>query len=100
MSTVVSAVLFWKSLTGGRSLAHEGHQLLFNPLEGVQVVHEEDVPVARFAGDAHQLAVVGVSKTDGKHDVTFTGTYRENSQPRKNHSVLLGFDLSAPNTDV
>lgn len=67
-------------LTGGCSFAHEGHQLLLDLLEGVQVVHEEDVSVAGLAGDADQLTVVGVSEADGEHDVAF----RDGRQSGKN----------------
>lgn len=64
-------------LTSGGGFADERDQLLFDLLEGVQVVHEEDVSVAGFAGDAHQLAVVGVSEADGEHDVAWwTGRRR------------------------
>lgn len=74
-----AAVLFderWL-LTGRGCFTHKGHQLLFDLLEGVQVVHEEDVSVAGFTGDAHQLTVVGISEAERKHDVTFTGRQRE-----------------------
>lgn len=64
-------------LTGSCSLTHEGHQLLFDLLKGVQVVHEEDVSVAGFTGDAHQLTVVSVSEADSKHNVPFTGRQEE-----------------------
>lgn len=67
-------------LTGRGGLAHKGHQLLFNHLEGVQVVHEEDVSVAGFAGDAHQLPVVSISEADGKHNVALTGREREGEE--------------------
>lgn len=72
-------VLFDKRwlLTGRGCLTHKGHQLLFDLLESVQVVHEEDVSVAGFTGDAHQLTVVGISEAERKHDVTFTGRQRE-----------------------
>lgn len=72
---VLSDERWW--LTGRGCLAHKGHQLLFDLLEGVQVVHEEDVSVAGFTGDAHQLAVVGISEAEREHDVTFTGRQGE-----------------------
>lgn len=77
-SLPVTSWLFdkFRSLTGSGRLTHKGHQLLFDLLKGVQVVHEEDVSVAGFTGDAHQLPVVGVSEADGKHNVTFTGRQR------------------------
>lgn len=66
---------FWL-LTGCGGFTHKGHQLLFDLLEGVQVVYEEDVSVAGFTGDAHQLTVVSVSKANSKHNVTFKETQR------------------------
>lgn len=75
-----------QGLTGSSSFAHKGHQLLFNLLEGVQVIHKEDVPVTGFTGDAHQLPVVSISEANGKHDVTFDG----NSERERSMSPTAG----------
>lgn len=75
-----------QGLTGSCSFAHKGHQLLFNLLEGVQVIHKEDVPVTGFTGDAHQLPVVSISEANGKHDVTFDG----NSERERSMSPTAG----------
>lgn len=75
-----------QGLTGSCSFTHKGHQLLFNLLEGVQVIHKEDVPVTGFTGDAHQLPVVSISEANGKHDVTFD----ENSERERSMSPTAG----------
>lgn len=75
-----------QGLTGSSSFTHKGHQLLFNLLEGVQVIHKEDVPVTGFTGDAHQLPVVSISEANGKHDVTFDG----NSERERSMSPTTG----------
>lgn len=75
-----------QGLTGSCSFTHKGHQLLFNLLEGVQVIHKEDVPVTGLTGDAHQLPVVSISEANGKHDVTFDG----NSERERSMSPSTG----------
>lgn len=86
-----------RSLTGSGGLAHKRHQLLFDLLEGVQVVHEEDVSVAGFTGDAHQLSVVGISEADSKHDVPFRGRQRgkKRSASTRKQTNLLMFHMKA-----
>lgn len=73
MGSLHLALKSGQALTGCSSFTHKGHQLLFDLLEGVQVIHKEDVPVTGFTGDAHQLPVVSISEANGKHDVTFDG---------------------------
>lgn len=69
---------FWL-LTGSGGFTHKGHQLLFDLLEGIQVVHEKHMSVAGFTGNAHQLTVVSIGKADSKDDVTFyRNTEKEN----------------------
>lgn len=59
------------TLTCWSSFTNEGDQFLFDFSESVQIVHEEHVSLAGFAGDTHQLAVISIGKTDGKHNITY-----------------------------
>lgn len=61
-----------RRLTRRRSLTDKRDEFLFDFSESVEVVHEEHVPLAGFAGDAHQLSVIGVGKADCEHDVTWS----------------------------
>lgn len=61
-----------RRLTRRCSLADKRDEFLFDFSESIEVVYEEHVPLAGFAGDAHQLPVIGVGKANRKHDVTWS----------------------------
>lgn len=67
-----STHIWIKRLTRRCGFTDKRDEFLFDFSERIKVVHEEHVPLAGFAGDAYQLSIVGVGKTDGKHDVTWS----------------------------
>lgn len=58
-------------LTWCCGLTNEGNQIFFDGVEGIKVVHNEDVPLAGFAADLLQLHEIHIGNTDRKDAVAW-----------------------------
>lgn len=58
-------------LTGSRSLADKGNELLLYFLHSIQIIHKEDVPITGFAGNIHKLSIVCIRKANSKYNVAW-----------------------------